>query len=187
MQYFLVPTRLSVAVKLQQTQSQTSAVAQPGKETETGRKMEENRRDRESAEPKWSVLIRVYLWVLTSTLKRLSSCASRLGPESLSTKIPEEKTNTCSASKIEDTRCWWQDKGRGRRTTKKREEGKTWVTDVVKMKKWENKKEKEGGWGKGGIWEKVEGDSRLKTGKKNRAGRDSNTKRQKSEKREAYK
>lgn len=142
MQYFLVPTRLSVAVKLQQTQSQTSAVAQPGKETETGRKMEENRRDRESAEPKWSVLIRVYLWVLTSTLKRLSSCASRLGPESLSTKIPEEKTNTCSASKIEDTRCWWQDKGGWRRTTEN-------VVDVVKKKKWENKKEKEGGGGKG--------------------------------------
>lgn len=142
MQYFLVPTRLSVAVKLQQTQSQTSAVAQPGKETETGRKMEENRRDRESAEPKWSVLIRVYLWVLTSTLKRLSSCASRSGPESLSTKIPEEKTNTCSASKIEDTRCWWQDKGGWRRTTEN-------VVDVVKKKKWENKKEKEGGGGKG--------------------------------------
>lgn len=144
MQYFLVPTRLSVAVKLQQTQSQTSAVAQPGKETETGRKMEENRRDRESAEPKWSVLIRVYLWVLTNTLKRLSSCASRLGPESLSTKIPEEKTNTCSASKIEDTRCWWQDKGRWRRTTEN-------VVDVVKKKKWENKKEKEGGGGGGDL------------------------------------
>lgn len=124
-----------MAVKLQQTQSQTSAVAQPGKETETGRKMEENRRDRESAEPKWSVLIRVYLWVLTSTLKRLSSCASRLGPESLSTKIPEEKTNTCSASKIEDTRCWWQDKGRWRRTTEN-------VVDVVKIKSEKTKKKR---------------------------------------------
>lgn len=62
------------------------------------------------------MLIQVYLWVLTNTLKRLSSCASRLGPESLSTKIPEEKTNTCSASKMEDTRCWRQDEGSGKRT-----------------------------------------------------------------------
>ena len=84
-------------------------ISQEEKETQqkqVGKKWKEEKRQKIQ---KWSVLVRVYLWVLTSTLKRLSSCDRRLGPESLSTRIPEEKTNTCSASKIEDTRCWWRD------------------------------------------------------------------------------
>lgn len=55
----------------------------------------------------------VYLCVRTRTLKRLSPWANRLGPESFSTRIPEEKTSTCSESKMEETRCWWCDRRSG--------------------------------------------------------------------------
>lgn len=62
--------------------------------------------------------------------------------ESLSTKIPEEKTNTCSASKIEDTRCWWQDEGTQRRTGERIMERGKW--EGWRESGWERKKSIEG-------------------------------------------
>lgn len=88
---------------------------------------------------KRSVLVRVYLWVLTSTLNRLSSWPSRFGPESHSTKIPEEKTNTCSASKIEETRCWWRE-GSDERDRPRERWRKTGRVKDVKRKEEDGKK-----------------------------------------------
>lgn len=66
-----------------------------------------------------------YLCVRTKMLKRLSSCAKRLGALSHSTRIPEENTSTCSASKMEETRCCVRGREMGgqRRRRKRGEKG----------------------------------------------------------------
>lgn len=72
-------------------------------------------RRRLGAEPKHG-----YLYVRTKMLKRLFSCAKRLGALSHSTRVPEENTSTCSASKMEETRCCV----RRRETSGQRRKGK---------------------------------------------------------------
>lgn len=57
-------------------------------------------------------------------LKRLSSCAKRLGALSLSTRVPDSNTSTCSASKMEETRCCVRGRETGGQRRRKKRGGK---------------------------------------------------------------